>query len=371
MSWIGLTAIRAQLLTLVLLAVWLWFLEDDRAGRRRWIPAALALHVIWANLHAGFVVGLAFLLLHAGEQYVRGRPVRHVFAVAAAMVLLVAVNPYGFAYYRYLGHGLGLNRDLIGEWRPLWEASPPAIATVAASLVLAVYALGRRGFRDAEGWPLLASAAIMALRHERHVSIYALVWFSQVPALMERTPTGEVLRRMWARESRAALAAAALVLVLAAVSFARHRAWELCVPADAPVGRSLLPYPAGAVDHLATAHFEGNMMVPFEVGAFVSWKLHPHVKVSLDSRFEVAYPDGLLEEHLEFYDAGPRWRSVLEKYATDLVLVRRSDPVAEPLATGTGWRIAYRDDVYELFARPGISLAYGDRCGERLSGVFP
>ena len=152
----------------------------------------------------------------------------------------------------------------------------------------------------------------------------------------------------------------------------KQRPWVLTVPANAAVGRSLpYPYPAGVVDHLAAEHFEGNVMVPFEVGAFVIWKLHPRVKVSLDSRYEVAYRPGLVEEHLEFYDAGPAWRSIRERYPTDLVLVRNDEPVGAALRDEGVWRMGYQDDVYTVFARPGVALPYRDRRGEQLSGTFP
>jgi hypothetical protein len=204
------------------------------------------------------------------------------------------------------------------------------------------------------------------------VSIYALVWFCQVPALVGELRAGALLRRLWARETAGAVAVAAAVFVLAIGALVRQRPWALDVPANAGVGRSLPnPYPAGAVDYLASAGFTGNVMVPFEVGAFVSWKLHPAVKVSLDTRYEVAYRDELLTEHLELYAAGPRWRAILAKYPTDLVLVRSDGPLSAALRNGSGWRIAYEDDVYALFARPGVTLAYRDRRGEHLVAGFP
>jgi hypothetical protein len=177
MSWIGLTALRPQLVTLVFLAVWLHLIERDRRGDRGWIPLALVGHLAWLNLHGGFVVGMAFLALHAVEQAVRRRPFAHVLGVLGAMAALVSVNPYGFAYYGYLSDALTMARPNIGEWQPIWRAHPFGFGVYLVSLAIAGAALAGTGPSRAPGWPILVAGAYLAASHERHVSIHALVWF--------------------------------------------------------------------------------------------------------------------------------------------------------------------------------------------------
>jgi hypothetical protein len=46
-------------------------------------------------------------------------------------------------------------------------------------------------------------------------------------------------------------------------------------------------------------------------------------------------------------------------------------PVAALLADAGGWRRVYRDDVYELFARPGLLLPAVDRTSRPLVAAFP
>ncbi|MCH8851285.1 MAG: hypothetical protein IID41_01380 [Planctomycetes bacterium] len=90
---IGITTVRAQMFTLGGLACLLFFLEADRAGRRRWIGPWLVLYVLWLNLHGGFVVGVGVLGLYTAEQFCRRAPTRHLLVTLLAMVALVAVNP--------------------------------------------------------------------------------------------------------------------------------------------------------------------------------------------------------------------------------------------------------------------------------------
>lgn len=371
MSWIGLTALRPQLITLAFLSVWLQLIESDRRGERRWIPMALAGHVVWLNMHGGFVVGMAFLGLHALEQAARRRPWGHIVGTLLAMALLVAVNPYGLSYYGYLADALTMARPLIGEWGPIWKAHPVGFGVYLATVAIAGVALVQTGLARADGWPILAASTYLAASHERHVSIYALVWFAYVPGLVASTPAGRVVQRLWERPPTVATYATGLAALAVSASFflSRHP-WRLTVPGTTPDGAPAA-YPVGPVDYLAANDVRANLLLPFGVGAFVSWKLHPHIKVSLDSRYEVAFPPELLVAHLDFFAARPGWRDFLDTYPTDLVLAPARAPVVDALATQTAWTIVYRDDAYVLLVRPGLALPARDRRGDRLVGTFP
>jgi hypothetical protein len=370
MSWVGLTAIRPQVATLVFFALWLSFIESDRRGRRSWIVPALLCHVVWLNLHAGFVVGMGALALHAAEQVVRRRSACHLVAVLAVMTALVFVNPYGPDYVRYLGRALTMSREVITEWQPVWTSPWLAFAAYATSVAIGAFALAAVGPRQATGWPLLALTAYLACRHQRHVSIFSVVWMTQVPALVASTRIGRSMNRAWARPANPlSVAATAWALAVAGIVAVRAEPWQLFGPTQTGVGPR--GYPVGAVAYLAQHRFEGNVMNPFETGAFITWKLDGRVKVSMDGRYEVAYPPGLLEEQMRFYDARPGWESVPTRYHTDLVLARRAEPVVAKLATQTGWRIVYQDDQYMLFARQCLGLDEEDHRGTSLVGTFP
>src|SRR5258708_5492364 len=80
------TAIRALLFTMLFVALLLTALEQDREGQRRWIAWWLPLHVLWLNLHAGFVVGLALMAVHTVEQAARRARAGHLIGTLLAMV---------------------------------------------------------------------------------------------------------------------------------------------------------------------------------------------------------------------------------------------------------------------------------------------
>jgi hypothetical protein len=363
----GFTTIRAQVFTLVLLAVMLCCLELDQRGRRWWIAFWLPLHGLWLNLHAGFVVGAGLMALHACEQIVRRRPFWHFVPIGMALAGLITVNPYGTLYLPYLMHGLTMARPLIVEWNPLWQHDARVFTLYLLSLLPVAYAVRQLGFRKLTGMVVLLATAYAAVRHTRHLSLYCVVWSCYVPGYLQQTRVGSLIDQFFARYGRLVTQASVVIAVLCLCRSIPAAPWQLTIPStNADAKQGLICYPVGAVQYLDEAGFRGNLMLPFEVGGYAMWKLFPKAKVSLDGRYEVAYRPGLLEEHLRLYRAERGWREVLTKYPTDAVIVPCLSRLSAAMPSMYGWHRAYCDGVYEVYSRPGFFLT---RCAAPQSGV--
>lgn len=373
MADLGFTNVRAQFFTLLFTAALLAMVEADRRGARWWVVPWLIVYVVWLNLHGGFVVGVVLLGCHWLEQVVATRRAQwHLVGCGAAMGGLVFLNPYGLDYLTYLREALLMPRPAIGEWRSI-VAAPNLLVVFSLSLLIALYAWSSGTRRPRAGWLALILFALAGGRHIRHLSLYALVWLAYVPSWLDATPIGEDLRLLWHRFRRAVPAVAIIVMLGAVVLCVRSEPWRLRVPVDraAIEEGSPIVYPAGAVRYLRERSFAGNVMTPFVEGSFVTWWLYPEVLVGLDGRYEVAYRPGVTEEILDLYRGDPGWRHTLAKFSADLVLCRTSQPL-RPLLEGAGdWRRVYRDDLFQLFARPGLEMTPADRRGEPIEAVFP
>ncbi|WP_148619028.1 hypothetical protein [Mariniblastus fucicola] len=368
---IGYTTIRAQLFTMLFLAIQFCLLALDRQGKKWWIIPWLILVVVWANVHAGIVAGLGIFCFYVLFRYVEpflrkpdtatlknDRSNHFLIAVAIASMLLLLVNPYGTNYPFYLWYGTTLDRPLINEWKPLLATinDPGFLTLIGVSLLLALV-----GFKDSwrerpfEVFVVLLTA-YLAFKHVRHLSIYAVTWACVVPPGLMRNSMGSELARNAKR-----LAMPLGIFALAAGIYCMANAWnarfwEMQVPAfteeEEPSG---MLYPVGAVDFLKEIEFEGNLMTPFSMGAFVSWNLYPNVKVSIDSRYEVAYPPGSIEASFDFYDAKDGWQKSLESDKTDAVLVPNFKAVREQLDSLEGWHLLYSDKMFSIFTKQPIT----------------
>lgn len=282
LMWPGLSPVRAHLFTFVLLALLLWFLELDRKGSRRWIAGWAIAFVAWVNLPGGFVVGLGMLGLYTVEAMWRTtrqsgwtaavRTHAHLVGATVGALPLILVNPYGWDYVPYLWDALLLERPWIPELQPLWSGANRAgiLLFWMATVLLAAYAWSRsdRSARRMPALLLLLAAGVMALRTARILPIWAIVWIAYVPPLLATTPLAALLRRLWRTYTRP-IAAAHLVLGLVITGTALARGAPGVVLPVEPSARN--PYPAGAVRYLADTGFQGNVMTPFGVGAYVSW----------------------------------------------------------------------------------------------------
>jgi len=369
--------IRAGLFTLTLVAVLLLLLEHDRAGGKWWVVPWLAVYVLWVNVHPGFIVGAGLLALHWGERVIRERKIHwHLIATGAAMAGLMFVNPYTWRLPIALAHDVTMARPNVVEWWPMWRQPEEAIAAAyVLSLLLLCYAILRIGWKNAVGLSLLVVMALAAAQHVRHGQIYALIWLAYVPAWLARTPLGALVSGLWSRRSTAmAITVACAVLAFATTApIVAERPWQVRVPSspdDPSVDGTGLVYPAGAVEYLRGQRFAGNLMTDFNAGSYVMWHLGPQVKVGLDSRYEAAYTDELVNQITILYAGLPGWREILDRYHADALLVRTSSPLCL-LMEGTGWRRVYVDDAYASFARPGVELSSVDARGIRTTGHFP
>jgi hypothetical protein len=348
---IGCTTVRAQVFTLLCLALLLAGLTQNDRGRRWWLAWWLPLFVVWLNLHAGFLVGLGLCGCYFIEQCGKRQPAWHLLVAGLAMIGLIAVNPYGLDYFGYLWRGVRMDRPDIGEWAPLWSG-PLAVLLLpfyAVSVAVVVVAVRERGWRQLPGLLLVAVCAWMALKHVRHLSLYALVWWCFAPGYLQGTSLERAAAGLWSVRPRVTAAALAMMLVACLAVFVSRRGWEPRLPVVREAGP--LVYPLGAVQHLRADRFRGNLMVPFEAGAYVLWHLTPDVKVSLDGRYEVAYAPGVFEAHEQFYRGKEGWREALARFPSTGVLVPTHCPIVEQMGVLDDWRETYRDPSYVVFSR--------------------
>jgi hypothetical protein len=289
------------------------------------------------------------------------------------MLPLFGCTPYGSDHLPCLLEAVRLDRPLIREWGPLWMRSDVTwvLPAYAVSLAAVIYAAWERGWKNLPGLPMVVVGALLALLHIRHGSIDALIWMSHVPGYLAGTRLARDCEQFWDVRRGLIGACACAGIVCCGTVAVQLRPWELHLPTTRAAGPLL--YPSGAVDYLERIGFQGNVMTPFRAGSYLSWRLHPRVKVSFDGRYEAAFPPEALAENFAFYDAGPGWRETLHRYDTDAVLVPTASRLCNLLADEAGWQCVYADDGYSVLARPDVAAALPveSRVGQPVTMAFP
>jgi len=363
-SWIGATfglAVAAPFLDVrpQLYALLGWVLVlDATLGRPqpcRWLPIVF---LIWANLHASFILGLLTLPIVLFPSLRRREDRRRALLVTAVCCGATLINPHASAAaVRALEHAFHPTSPIhrVGEWSPPFEPGglrswlyPYGIGAFVAATLLVVTDAELRRAPDAQVAVVLGAMALaMSLRSRRFVPLFGM---------------GETV---------------VLALALARLGFFVRRRIPPLVPALGALVLAtvwLAPYPkTSSAFHYLTADFEfpvetlnfvnanalsGNVFAYYNWGGYVDLCTQGRLKVFIDARAETVYADDTYADYMTVLDQKPGWIDVIEGSGADFVLWPRwhaSDVLTGLLRTGR-WRSLYRDSVSQLLVRATTTL---------------
>jgi hypothetical protein len=345
--------IRPQMFTALGFSLTLLILLQAEQGRYRWLWGLPALFLLWANLHAGFLVGLgvvgiwgaAYLLTHRRrEVWLRVLP------PLVLSPLATLVNPYGIELPLFLLRHLGDVRLGIAEWEPLQINTLFGWAYLAWLILIGLGLAASRRPRSPGLILILALTACLPWLSQRHILFFSLaaLWVG-----------GPIIGEAWERwmplkpSGRKRPAWALLLPVLAAGLLLALRPPELKkIPLPNPQ-----QYPLAATALLEQSGVSGNLANNPNWGNFLTWHLKPKVKISLDSRFEQAYPAEVYNAHLRWLLGVGEWDTLLRSDPTDMALIDSGSPADNLLRKAPGWVEVFRDAASALYARQGSEQA--------------
>lgn len=321
---------RPHLLALPLLAGWMSLLLDAREqGRAPPLPYA-ALMTLWANMHGGYVLGLALvapLALEAVLEAKGDRPtvLRGWGLFAAASFAASLFTPFGLSGLTYAFEVVGMrNLGAIAEWRP---ADFSRLGPLEITLAITLYALLARGVRVAPvRLVLLLLLTHMALQQSRHVIVLAIVG-----ALLLAEPLGEAAPRAPQASSGRRLA---FGVALAAALLAAAR---LAMPVVRTDGVSA---PVTTLAHVPAVVAARPVFNAYGFGGYL---IARGVRPFIDGRGDM-YGDAFLAEAVRAERGDPAaLDALLRRWNIGWTLLSPDDPAVELMDRRPGWRRLYAD----------------------------
>jgi hypothetical protein len=311
----------------------------------RWVP----LMTLWANLHGGFMVGVALAWLLGAEAVLEGpdraRAARRwgIFALAATLAAMVTPNfPQGFLLpFRFLA--MGTMFSTIAEWRsPDFQNFDPLEVTILAALLFGFW----RGFRMPPFRLVLVLGLVWsAFQHIRNEVLVGIAGMLLVAEALGRHLASRPFRGPDEKSAAGfefAIAAPTLVGLLGFL-------WLH------PVERGPdAVTPSSALDHLPAELRDRPVFNQYVFGGYL---IYVGVKPFIDGRTDM-YPPELLRQYtaVEAGDAAAR-RTLFERYKIAWCLLAPASPLAGALAESPEWRRVYADDVAVLEIRADTPAA--------------
>ncbi len=354
--------VRPQMISLLLMSVFLVLLEWYRRQHDRSVWLLIPLTALWVNLHSGFALGLVLVAVYlvgsAGEHLSDWRAELNwrssTGTLATVLVLCIGVvplNPNGATMYVYPFETLTSHamQTYIQEWFSpdfhLTEWQPYAwllLATFGAMAlskkrpgltdVLLLVGFGYAGLRSARNIPLFAVAAAPVLAEHLWSLLEARGW----TGLFQSSP----------RVSRAMAVMNWLVLALI-LGAGAVRVGTVVANQSATESSK---FPAAAVEFIKSHNLQDALYNSYGWGGYLIWKRYPAQRVYIDGRADV-YGDKFIEEFLTAYRGGTDWRAPLDRYHVQLVLVEPDAPLAARLGQDEAWNRIYADSQAVLFQR--------------------
>jgi hypothetical protein len=347
---------RPHVLVLPILAAWTVGLLAARAQRRRPSLWLLPLVVVWANMHASFVVGLGLLAAFALEAFLdRPGPDRRealgwgVFGLGA--VLLTLLNPQTWQGLAYPFQVMGMaTLPLITEWQSANFGKPSLFEVVLlAGLFISLW-LGLRV-------PPVRLVILLGLLHLALSQTRQQMVFVTLAVLLLRDPLSAALQRRGLYEkvggrdpleTRAAAWAVAGVLALA-----------VGVRLAAPITRGDdRVTPSTALAAVPAAMVGQPMLNAYDFGGYLIFK---GVRPFIDGRADM-YGDAFVARYLGLRtEPAVELQRDLAARKVTWTLLEPTDPLVARLDQLPGWRRLYGDAFGVVHVR---TAALGGRSGQ-------
>ena len=286
-------------------AIWLYWFQVERTGGRVVTWAYPLSMIVWANLHGGFAIGLAWLaaLIVADSGHWKTWLTRLGTCLAADAgqsfrLALVELHP---ARVVFSAAGASTSGRRVSWWPdPLVYPGYKLLGLlVMVALALLLWRKGWRGL-DRTLFVLILGAFVLSLTSGRHTSLFGEVVGALLPSLVPAVPArpeASPTRPLVSATSRCAPSALLIPLYAALIVFPGDGLRLKDDPASCPVQ---------AVSYLRSSGVTGRLLVPFNYGSYAMWQLRGQMRVSMDGRYDLVYKEATYRRVNDFFpESGP------------------------------------------------------------------
>lgn len=318
---------RPQFISFLFILLLILLFERYRENPDSTMPLYVVppLMLLWANMHAGFVFGIAIILIYTLSEAIKffitkikkitfiGRPFEKKSALIFFVVALLAVL---FCYINPNANGpllTVLESHTDARW--LYSAVKEYMSPIEK--VGSPFAGGRVSI--AAFWALFGFISIIVVLNivrtkSIDITIFAIILFSSIAALTAvryipfflavALPLSKNYRFFRNRDFLMDFKWSQITFVLFLVFFILVIGFGLKERHNMFTVGKHIDYPEGAADFLLNNRIEANMFNQSNRGSYLIWRLYPYYKVFSDSRFislEAVVDSNVISNSLENY----------------------------------------------------------------------
>ncbi len=354
--------VRPQIFTLFFTSIFLYLLDRYRRnGNFRTLIPIPMITVLWVNLHAGYIIGIAieviyiigYLLETVILRYRRKENIDVViqkslwilFSVLITSVLATLLNPTGFRILTYPFQTLtdSAMQSYILEWfspdfhQVIWQ--PFAVT------ILVLISLGMIGNHPISITKILLTLVFLyaALRSMRHIPLFSIV---VIPILAEQFNylikirfDAQTPSRLFRWIAPLLISAMAVVMVLTFIRVTNNQQ-----KSEAET------FPKAGVDWIMENKPKANIFNSYTWGGYIIWRLYPEYLVYIDGRADL-YGEIFVSNYAGIYFTKPGWEEKLNQENIRIVFVESDSMLADALRQSSTWKKLFEDNISVIFSK--------------------
>jgi hypothetical protein len=290
----------------------------------------VALMFAWANLHAGFLIGIAALVAWVLASFIESRDRIASLCVLAASILVVNVNPYGFELTKYVlwaVAGDNPDRAYVPEW-----ASPDPLSPLAWGLIPALVAAAYFGIRLRDPFRaiVLVGTAVGVFLANRYQPYFAVSLLFALPPVLGAAGASLPVSR------------AVRLVVLTPVFLALLLFF-------ATIGRApTSSEPTGGLEFLRANCPLERVIASSDYSSWLLWEKYP---VFIDGRSNQIYSNELLRDYYRLSEVQEGYDDVPSRYGVRTVMFPHESKAASALRD-RGWKEVFSGEVEAVLVSP-------------------
>lgn len=354
--------VRPQMFTLLFASIFIFLLDRYRHnGNFKILIPIPILTILWVNLHAGYIIGIAIVIIYvigyllevANLRYRRKEKIDAVtqkslwilFSVLITSILATLLNPTGLRILTYPFETLtdSAMRTYIIEWfspdfhQVIWQPF--------AFMLLLLIGAGMIGNRPISITKIILTLVFGygALRSMRHIPLFAIV---AIPVLAEQfnflikfKPIAQEQNRHFRYVASIAISAIAAVMVLGFIQVTNNQQKS-----------EAESFPKDAVNWIIENKPKGNLFNSYNWGGYIIWRLYPEYLVYIDGRADL-YGKEFVSNYTEIYFTKPGWEEKLNQENIGFVIVESDSMLADALRQSSPWKELYEDNISVIFSK--------------------
>ena len=337
--------------SILFFGVELWVLLESWQTQRMqllwWLPGLV---LVWANLDAQFVDGVAVLLiffvaLALESCFVRrdlpGLDLGKVAAIVGLSIVAGSFTPYFYRPYGvFFGTTFSSANQYLGEFLAPGFRQPQDYLLMLLAMA-AFLALGLRRSRDLFAIALLAACVAASFYSKRDIWLVTLTALAVIGEARPRREEEAAIRPARRDLQIAAAVAVVVLLVVGSIRIPHDR--------DALLARVSEGYPVAACDRIRDLHFAQPLFNAYQWGGFLTWYL-PQYPVAIDSRNDL-YGAEFITEYSKVMNAEAPYTEYPAVSGAQTILLPKSAIMAGALSSLPVFKVAYSDDAAVVLTR--------------------